>query len=68
MFLHIPPRILFLLSAYEETDWNPLLYFAKVTTHAFREDNIMVDNGGLHGWTRTLKQNNKTTQLFLVPT
>ena len=47
------------LVQYVLTDWNPLFYFAKMTTHAFREDNIMVDNGGLHGRTRTLKQNTK---------
>ena len=64
VFLHIQ-HVPSLDHWYVLTDWNPLFYFAKMTTHAFREDNIMVDNGGLHGRTRTLKQNTKNRKKIL---
>lgn len=66
MFTHIPTCVPVVSSANEATDLNPLLYFVKVAAHTFREDDVMVDNGGLHGRTGALKQWNKDTQLTLL--
>lgn len=66
IFIHIPTCVPIVSSANEATDLNLLLYFVKMAAHTFREDNVMVDNGGLHGWTRALKKGNKDTQLTLL--
>lgn len=36
-----------------------------MTAHALREDDIVADNGGLHGWTRTLENSHGKVQLLL---
>ena len=41
-----------------------LLDFVTMTAHTLREDDIIADNGGLHGWTRTLEDSHGKTQLL----
>lgn len=53
LFGHMPLTL-------KSAGWDPLLYRVEVTAHAFREDDILVDDGGLHGGAGTLQPEKKT--------